>query len=247
MANNNQNQNQKGNQTPVKVNPQNNPSVADLANALGTTVPEAKKPETPPAPAPVANKSAEAPKPETESLLENLLKALPEKTQASIMKLPAESRLDIAKDYFALTHPDGLADEFTKKLAETLPGIINKLADEFMVKLTGRHVDVMFPDGEGTPTVTIVDPNAPKTKAKGEKGERAQWGESSVTKKDGKVINFETPGAMGKSLGLKMKGWMYATTVDCFTKPHNLDGSEKKVKYEILSAEKGKGIHIKEV
>ena len=63
MANNNQNQNQKGNQNPVKNNPQNNPSVADLANALGTTVPEAKKPETPPAPAPVANKPAEAPTP----------------------------------------------------------------------------------------------------------------------------------------------------------------------------------------
>jgi len=241
---NNQNQNQnKGNQNPVKVNPQN-PTEADLAKALGTTVPEVK---TTPAPAPVANKPAEAPKPETDTLLENLLKALPEKTQESIKRLPKDNQLDIAKDYFAMTHPDGLADEFTKKLAETLPGIINKLADEFMVKLTGREVKVMFPDGEGTPTVTIIDPNAPKTKAKGEKGERAQWGESSVTKKDGKVINFESPGAMGKSLGLLMKGWMYSTTVDCFTKPHNLDGSEKKVKFEILSAEKGKGIHIKEV
>ena len=104
MANNNQNQNQNKNQTPVKVNPQN-PSEADLAKALGTTVPEIKASQTPPAPAPVANKPAEAAKPETETLLDNLLKTLPEKTQASIMKLPAESRLDIAKDYFSLTHP----------------------------------------------------------------------------------------------------------------------------------------------
>lgn len=189
-------------------------------------------------------------KPDT-TVLDNILKNLPPAVSDKIRKLPAESQLDIAQDYFKMAHPEGLASEFKDRLMKELPAMIQKLAGEYLVSLAGKFVKISFPNGEGTSTtVEVLDP----TEVSGKKGdkkssERSQWGESTLTDKNGKVMAFETPGAMGKHLGLLMKGWQFTDTTDCFKKPHDLNTGNPITnrKFEIVSAEKGKGIHIKEL
>jgi len=164
---------------------------------------------------------------ETGVTLEQLLAHLPEKTKATIMKVQPENRLDIAKDYFSLVHPQGLIAEFEK----ALPDHIKTLAEQFMVPLDGKAVLARFSNGNGTETVaSVTDPNAisaVKT-AKGSGSE--QWSGASMTTKDGKTLNYEGPGPMAKTLGYLTKGWMFTDTTDCFTKPYDRNNPKQALK-----------------
>jgi hypothetical protein len=220
------------------------PTASELDKALGkVTAPETvvKPPET------VKPEAKPEAKPDT-AALDRILATLPEKVQASIKKLPVESRLEIAQEYFRLAHPEGLASEFATKLTAELPNFIKKLAEEFMVSLDGKAVKVMFPNDSGTPTAVIEDPKAASA-VKTAAASKEQWGESSVTYKDGKVMNYSTPGAMGKALGYLMKGWQFRDTTECFTKPYDTNNPKTALKprFTLVTATKGSGIHIKEI
>lgn len=223
----------------------------DLAKALGTqnpVNPPAPPAQTPPAVEKPAENPAEKPI-EVNSQLETLLKNLPISAVEKVKKLPAEMQMDIAKDYFAMTHPEGLASEFQEALKAQLPALIQKLAGEYLVSVVGKAVKVTFPDGEGTsPTVEMVDPKAVSGKGKTGDGSKSQWGESSVKTKAGETKVFQSPGEMGKSLGLLMKGWQFNDTTECFTKPYDREtGKQLQPRWKVISAEKGKGIHIEEI
>jgi len=231
MTDNRQKQQNQQSQTPEQ-----------LSKALGKTEPKVEvKPEVKSEVKPEVKPEAQA------NVLETILKNLPEKVRETIMKLPEANRTEIAQDYFKLAHPEGLASEFNAKLTAELPKFVEALAKEFMVDVKGKQIQVMFPDGEGTPTAGIVDPKATGSGKKKAGETKAQWGESSVTHKDGKVMNYESAGAMGKALGYLMKGWQFKDTTECFTKPYDLNGNQLKQRFIIESAERGKGIHIKEI
>lgn len=244
MANQNVNKNVKTNEIKTE----------DLEKALGTKQETVKVLEntpglvTPPAAEKPADKPAEKAI-ETNSQLETLLKNLPASAVEKVRKLPAEMQMDIAKDYFAMTHPEGLASEFQEALKAQLPALIQKLAGEYLVSVVGKAVKVTFPDGEGTsPTVEMVDPKAVSGKKGGGDGAKTQWGESSVKTKTGETKVFQSPGEMGKSLGLLMKGWQFNDTTECFTKPYDREtGKQLQPRWKVISAEKGKGIHIEEI
>lgn len=249
----NKNNTQVKNQVKVNTTPTTD-EIEELEKALGqaeevaeTLKTEAEKLEAEiMATQPEAKAETPEAKAEAKSPLEVILEQLPQDAKDKISKLPEDMKLDVAQTWFKMMHPEGLTSEFNARLTAELPAFVEKLAKEYMIDLTGKQIQVMFPDGDGTPTATIADPKATgKTKAS---GTREPWGESSVTDKNGKTVHYASAGAMGKGLGLLMKGWMFGNTTDCFTKPHDLNGNPRTdVKYEIVSAERGKGIHIKQV
>lgn len=213
------------------------PTAEELAKALGT------KPEAPVSEVkPVIKSEAKA----DSGALETILKNLPQKVQDSIRKLPEANRLDIAKDYFAMAHPEGMAVEFKAKLEAELPGIIQKMAGEFMVNLTGKRIQVMFPDGDGSATAEMVDPKAGK--AKGEGGTKAPVTPVTIKFLSGKVMPYTSVGGAAKAQGLLNTGYAFKVATDYFEKPRDaVTGEKVPVRFRITSNEPGVCVGIDEI
>jgi len=175
----------------------------ELAKSLGQSQAKQNLPEKP-AEKPADLKPAEKPeaKPE-ETLLAKILSLLDEKSRNKINSLPEESRLDIAKDYFAMTHPEGMASEFKAKLTVDLPAQIQKLADDYMVSVKGQEVVVRFPNGEGAVTIELRNPNASKESSSGKGKSGGTWGKVTVEDAKGGLHYYDSLGQAKTRLNIK--------------------------------------------
>lgn len=184
---------------------------------------------------------------------EQIVKFLPENSVKRLMSVPDEAnRLAIAKDMFALLHPEGLQDEFKNAVAE----YARKVAEDFMVNPDGKILQITFQGGEVVSS--FGDPSAKSQTKKGSGSSAERWASASITTSDGAVHHFESAGKMAKALGYASKGWGFSDTTQCFTKPRALETGDQLEQAYVLDMtkmgktpsgdwDKSRGLHIKAI